>query len=163
MTTTRTCTSFAGDFDGHGNAPVQYRAHWPMRCAQRFNLSHWTPQLVRYLLRISQATARIQYKLLIANECITLAGNFNGHGNAPVRYQVHWHMRCSQHFNFSHWTIQLVEYLLRIAPATARVPYKNKQKRQSKQTHLTFWQFWWPLRCTSTVPIASTHALCSAL
>jgi len=34
-------------------------------------------------------------------------------------------MRRAQRFNLSHWTPQLVEYLLSIAPATARVPYKQ--------------------------------------
>jgi hypothetical protein len=29
-TTTKTCTPFAGHFDGRGSAPVQYHAHCPM-------------------------------------------------------------------------------------------------------------------------------------
>ena len=33
-----------------------------MRCAQSFNLSHWTPQSVEYLLHIVPATARVPYK-----------------------------------------------------------------------------------------------------
>jgi hypothetical protein len=83
------CISLAGNFDGHGNAPVRYQAHRHMRSAQRFNLSHWTPQLVEYLLRIAPATARVPYKLLIANKCISLAGNFDDHGDAPVQYPAH--------------------------------------------------------------------------
>jgi len=30
--------------------------------AQRFNLSHWTPQSVEYLLRIAPGTVRFPYK-----------------------------------------------------------------------------------------------------
>ena len=78
------CISLAGNFGSHGDVPVQYRAHQHMRCAQSFNLSRWTPKLVEYLLCIAPATARVPYKLLIANKCISLSGNFDGHGNAPV-------------------------------------------------------------------------------
>jgi hypothetical protein len=60
MTIISTCTSFAGDFDVHGDAPVLYRAHWSMLCSQSFNWSHWTPQSVEYSLRIAPATASIQ-------------------------------------------------------------------------------------------------------
>ena len=81
--------------------------------------------MVEYLLRITPATARVPYKLLIANKCISLAGNFDGQGNAPVQYQAHQTMNRAQGFSLSHCTTQLVEYLIRIAPATARVPYKQ--------------------------------------
>jgi hypothetical protein len=33
-----------------------------MHLAQRFNLSHWTPQLVKYSLCIAPVTARVPYK-----------------------------------------------------------------------------------------------------
>ena len=66
------------------------------------------------------------------NQCITLAGHFDGHGNAPVRYWAHWPMHCAQCFNWSHWTPQSVKYSLRIAPATARSPFK-----QAKNTNTT--------------------------
>ena len=62
MTITSTCTSFAGYFDGHCDEPVQYRVHQSVRCAQSFNWSHWTPQLVEYSLRIALATARVPFK-----------------------------------------------------------------------------------------------------
>jgi hypothetical protein len=46
-------------------------------------------------------------------------------------------MRCAQFFNLSHWTPQLVEYLLCIAPATARVPYKQaKNTIKTNASHL---------------------------
>ena len=98
--------------------------------------------------------------MTITSTCTSFAGDFNGrgHGHAPVLYQAQQPMRCSQHFNLSHWTPQLVRYLLRIAPATARVPYK-----QATQMHLTCWRFRWPWQCTSTVPSALTYASYSAL
>ena len=98
------------------------------------------------------------YKLLIANKCISLAGDFDDHGNAPVQYQSHWPMHCAQSFNLSHWTPQLVEYLLCISPATASI-----QAIYSKQMHLTCWRFWWPWRCASMVPSSLTHASFSVL
>ena len=68
------------------------------------------------------------------NKCISLAGNFDGQGNAPVRYQAHQPMCCAQRFNWIHWTPQLVNYWLRIAPATARVPCKQaKEHNQTKK------------------------------
>ena len=67
-------------------------------------------------------------------------------------------MRCAQHFNLSHWTPQLVKYLLCSAPATDSI-----QAIDSKQMHLTCWRFRWPWQCASTVPSASTNASCSAL
>ncbi len=42
-TTMKKYTSFAGRFDGHGDAPVCYRAHCPMEEVQSFTRSHWTP------------------------------------------------------------------------------------------------------------------------
>ena len=189
MTIISTCTSFAWDFDVHGNAPVWYWAQWLMHCHQSFNWSHWTPQLVKYSLRIAPKTASIQAidskqmhltrwrfwwpwqcastvpsALTYAswselqfnserhnwsnicsvsarrppgshtnkqktqqNKCTSLAGHFDGHGDVPVWYQAHWPMHCAWRFNFnqSHWTPQMVKYLLCIAPATNRVPYKQ--------------------------------------
>ena len=72
------------------------------------------------------------------------------------------HMRLAQRFNLSHWTPQLVEYSLRIAPETARVPYKQANNT-IKKMHLTFWPFWWPRRCAGTVPRKSNDSPCSAL
>jgi hypothetical protein len=42
-TTLKKCTNFAGHFDGHGGAPVQYRMHHPMEEVQGFSRSHWMP------------------------------------------------------------------------------------------------------------------------
>jgi hypothetical protein len=52
------CTSVAGYFNGHGNAPVQYGAHHPMQHDQGFTESHWTPPSGDYSLRNAQAAAR---------------------------------------------------------------------------------------------------------
>ena len=67
-------------------------------------------------------------------------------------------MCCAQSFNWSHWTPQVVENSLHIAPGTASI-----QAIDSKRMHLTRWWFQWPWRCASTVPSALTNALCSAL
>jgi hypothetical protein len=40
--------NFAGHSDGHGNAPVRYRAHCPMEEVQSFTRSHWMLPLGKY-------------------------------------------------------------------------------------------------------------------
>jgi hypothetical protein len=40
QTTINKFTYFAGCFNGHGNMPVQYRAHHPMEKVQGFTRSH---------------------------------------------------------------------------------------------------------------------------
>jgi hypothetical protein len=40
-----TCSSNIGHFDGHGNPPVQYKAHCPMQHVQGYSGCHWTPPL----------------------------------------------------------------------------------------------------------------------
>jgi hypothetical protein len=50
ITTIKKCISFAGHFDGHGNAPVQYHADCPMEEVHGFPRSHWMPPLGKYLL-----------------------------------------------------------------------------------------------------------------
>jgi hypothetical protein len=44
-------TYFAGRFDSHGDAPVRYRAHHPMKEAQGFTRSLWMLALGNYLLQ----------------------------------------------------------------------------------------------------------------
>jgi len=73
----------------------------------------------------------------IAKKYISLAGNFDGYGDAPVQYQAHLHMGLAQSFNLSHWTPQSVEYSLSIAPATAGVPYKQEKNTiKTNASHL---------------------------
>jgi hypothetical protein len=50
-TTMKKYTYFAGHSDGHGDAPVRYRAHRPMEKVQGFTGSHWTPPLGKYSLQ----------------------------------------------------------------------------------------------------------------
>ena len=50
--------SFAGHFDRHGGAPVQYEAHRPMKHAPSYSGSHWMPQLGDYSFRILLAATR---------------------------------------------------------------------------------------------------------
>jgi hypothetical protein len=47
----KTCTNFAGHFDGRGSALVQYRVHQPMEEVQGFTRSHWMPQLGKYYVQ----------------------------------------------------------------------------------------------------------------
>ena len=96
--------------------------------------------------------------MTITSTCTSFAGDFDGHGGAPVRYQSHWPMRRSQRFNLSHWTPQSVKYFLWIAPATASI-----QAIDSKRMHIICWRFLWSWQFASTVSNTTTHALCSAL
>ncbi len=53
------CTSFAGHFDGHDNAPVQCRAHCSMEHIQGITQSHWTLPTGNYSPRIAPADAMV--------------------------------------------------------------------------------------------------------
>ena len=66
------CTSIAGHFDGHGSAPVQYRAHSPMQHDQGFIGSHWTLPSGNYSLRIAQAATRATINSTIMKHVPTL-------------------------------------------------------------------------------------------
>jgi hypothetical protein len=63
------CTLSASHFDGHGDAPEQYRWHRPMRHIQGYSESHWMPALGNYLLRIAPAAARATGKQTKMNKC----------------------------------------------------------------------------------------------
>ncbi len=43
-------TLFAGRFDGHRDAAVQYHAHRPVEEVQGLTRSHWMPPLGKHLL-----------------------------------------------------------------------------------------------------------------
>jgi hypothetical protein len=45
------CTNFAGYFDGHGGALVQYHMHCPMEEVQGFTRSYWMLPLGKYYVR----------------------------------------------------------------------------------------------------------------
>jgi hypothetical protein len=53
-----TCSSLIGHFDGHGDPPMQYKAHRPMQQVQGYSGSHWMLPSGNYLLRITPAAAR---------------------------------------------------------------------------------------------------------
>jgi len=48
-----------GHFDGHGNAPVQYRAHLLMKHVQGYLRRHWTPPPGKYLPHIARADTMV--------------------------------------------------------------------------------------------------------
>ncbi len=56
---TNKCTSFAGHFDGHDDAPVQCQAHCLMEHIQGFTRSHWMLPLGNYSPRIALADAMV--------------------------------------------------------------------------------------------------------
>ncbi len=51
QTTINKYTYFAGRFDGHGNAPVQYLVHCQMEEVQGFTRSHWTLPSGKYYVQ----------------------------------------------------------------------------------------------------------------
>ena len=59
------------------------------------------------------------------NECTSSAGRFDGHGSAPEQYRRHRPMRHVQGYSRSHWMPAPGDYLLRIAPASARATVKQ--------------------------------------
>jgi hypothetical protein len=72
-------------------------------------------------------------KAMMTNKCTLLAGRFDGHGGALVRYKAHHPMQHVQGYYRSHWTPALGNYLLRIAPAAARAT--GKQTTINKYTY----------------------------
>jgi hypothetical protein len=72
-------------------------------------------------------------KLSMTNKCTSSAGRFGGNGGAPGQYRWHCPMRHVQSYSGSHWTLQLGNYLLRIAPVAARAT--GKQPTINKYTY----------------------------
>jgi hypothetical protein len=52
-------TTFAGHFDGHGNAPVWWGAHCLMEQIHGYTRCHWPPPSGKYLHRITPADAMV--------------------------------------------------------------------------------------------------------
>jgi hypothetical protein len=52
-------TKIAGDFDHHGDALVQSRAHCPMKHIKGFTRSRWMPPLGKCLRHIPLAAAMV--------------------------------------------------------------------------------------------------------
>jgi hypothetical protein len=66
--------------------------------------------------------------LATTNECTSIVGHSDGHAEALMLKVYMWHclMQHVQGYTRSHWMPLLVNYLLRIAPATAMVTAKKK-------------------------------------
>ena len=69
------------------------------------------------------------------NECTASAGCFDGHGSAPEQYRQHCPMQHVQGYSGSQWMPASGDYLLRIAPASAR-QQTNKQQSTNTPTKL---------------------------
>jgi hypothetical protein len=75
-----------------------------MENVEGFAESHWMLPSDNYLLRIALASAQVLFKTTTMKECIQFAGNFDGHGGAPVQYSAHCPIEEVQGFTRSHWT-----------------------------------------------------------
>jgi hypothetical protein len=71
-------------------------------------------------------------KAVVANECTSSTGRFDGHGGAPEQYRRHCPMWHVQGYSGSHWMLALGDYLLCIAQAAARAT--SKQTKIKKYT-----------------------------
>jgi hypothetical protein len=89
LTMTSKCTSIAAHFEGLADALEQFTRHRPMRHVQGYLISHWTPPLGNYLLRITPAAARATCEQTTINKYTYFAGCFDGHGNALVQYRAY--------------------------------------------------------------------------
>jgi len=56
----------------------------------------------------------------MANKCLSIAGQFHGHGEALKQYMQHRSMQHVQGYTGSHWMPPWGDYSLRIASAAAR-------------------------------------------
>ncbi len=89
MAMASTCTTVVGHFDGHGGPPVQYKAHRLMQHVQGYSVSHWTPPLGNYLLRIAPAAIRARANKTMTKKCTKKTGHFDGRFGVPVQYRMH--------------------------------------------------------------------------
>ena len=72
----------------------------------------------------------------MANKCPSIAGHFDGHGEALKQHMRHLPMQHVQGYTWSHWMPPSGNYSLRIAPAAARST-ANKTNMQNVSTLLT--------------------------
>jgi hypothetical protein len=72
-------------------------------------------------------------KLIMASTCTSVVSCFDGHGGPPVQYKAHRLMQHVQGYSGSQWTPASGNYLLCIAPATARAT--GKQTTINKYTY----------------------------
>jgi hypothetical protein len=61
----------AGHFNGHGGAPVQYRAYHPMEEVQGFTRSHWTPPSGNYYSQLHKKdmTTMVFFRYFSSSTC----------------------------------------------------------------------------------------------
>jgi hypothetical protein len=69
-------------------------------------------------------------KLMMTNKCTSVAGHFGSHGGAPVQYKALCSMQHVQGYTKSHWMLPSGNYLLRIAPASARATANKTTTKQ---------------------------------
>jgi hypothetical protein len=105
-------TFITSHFDGHADALKQYTQHCPLQHVQGYTGSHWMPPSSNQLLRIAPAAARATGKQTTMKKYTYFAGNFDGHGNALVRYRAHCLMAMVevQGFTRSHWMLPLSKF-----------------------------------------------------
>ena len=70
------------------------------------------------------------------NECTSVAGHFDSHGNVTVKYREHRLMKEVQGFHKSHYTPPSGNYSLSITPTATRAT-ENKTRMQYVSTLLT--------------------------
>ncbi len=93
------CTSDATRFNGRADAPVQYRAHFPMERVHGYPGCHWMLPPGEYSLRIAPAAARATAHKTTIKKINIIASRFDSRADAPVRYHVHCPIEVVQGFN----------------------------------------------------------------
>jgi hypothetical protein len=99
-----------------------------MQHVQGYTSSHWMLKLGKYSLRIAPATARATAGETMMIKYTYFAGHFNGHGNAPVHYHMHYPMEEVKGFTRSHWMLPLGKYYWIPAPVFIDVFLRQQLK-----------------------------------
>jgi hypothetical protein len=74
-------------------------------------------------------------KVMMTNKYTSSVGRFDDHVGAPEQYRWHRPKRHVQGYSGSHWMSPWGDYLLRIAPAAARLTANKKMtKKCTKKT-----------------------------
>ena len=87
--TTIKCNSDATCFDGQADAPVQYRAHRPMKGVHGYPGSHWMPPPDEHSRLIAPAATRVTANETTIKKCTIIASHFDSCTDAPVQYRMH--------------------------------------------------------------------------
>jgi hypothetical protein len=97
--TTIKCNSDATCFDGQADAPVQYRAHRPMKGVHGYPGSQWTLPPGEYSRCIAPAAARATANKTTIKKCTILPSRFDSCADAPVQYRAHRPIEVVQGFD----------------------------------------------------------------